>query len=491
MSTQTYIKYASIDGHSGNSGQGKVLSFPCRSLFYPDVLHKFSAKVKGGAMKISQSGVGLSSSYTFEQEEKLQEKRSSTTTSQGRFSSKRNRGFQNNNGQPLVMVDRVSISGAAIRESTTEYGHALSSQSNVRIADSNETVDFSQQEMVEKLVSNVVKEQISSINLTALGPGQQVGTDRISSKPAGAAKTTMSIDRTTSRFEQEEMTFASQGQVLTEDGRAINFSLELAMDRTSMTKTSEQALISTWQEEVALIDPLIINLEGGVPALSDTRFEFDLDNDGATEEISFAASGSGFLSFDKNNDGIINNGSELFGPGTGNGFDELAAYDLDANGWIDENDDVFTKLSVWTRDDAGNDVLVSLADAGIGAVYLDNTDTDFQLTDADNVLAGEVSRSGIFLFENGNVGMIQQIDLAARSQEPEMVSEQESPADLPPAVNPPRTIFKALGNEPSWSREQVWQTEAENFLKEMMEQLREMEKQIRRILNIEPKSGSR
>lgn len=442
-------------------------------------------------MKISQSGVGLSSSYMFEQEEKLQEKTSSKTSPPGRFSSKRNRGFQNNNRLPMVMVDRVSISGTAIKESTTEYGHALSSQSSVRIADSNETIDFSQQEMVEKLVSNVVKEQISSINLTALGTGQQAGTDRLSSKPAGAAKTTIALDRTTSRFEQEQMTFASRGEVVTEDGRAINFSLELAMDRTSMTKTREKALISTWQEEVALIDPLIINLEGGVPALSDTRFEFDLNNDGTTEEISFAASGSGFLSFDKNNDGIINNGSELFGPGTGNGFDELAAYDLDANGWIDENDDVFTKLSVWTRDDAGNDVLVSLADAGIGAVYLDNADTEFQLTDADNVLAGEVARSGVFLFENGNVGVVQQIDLAARSREPEMVSEPAPPADLPKAVNTPRTILKALGNESSFSREQAWRTEVENFLEEMMKQIREMEKQIRRILNIEPKSGSR
>ncbi len=194
------------------------------------------------------------------------------------------------------------------------------------------------------------------------------------------------------------MAFASRGQVLTEDGRAIDFSLELSMDRTTMTETREQALISTWQEQVSLIDPLIINLNGGVPALSDTRFEFDLDNDGTTEEISFAASGSGFLSFDRNNDGIINNGSELFGPARGTALMNWLPMIWMATGGL-MNDDVFSKLSVWTRDDAGNDLLVSLADAGIGAVYLDNAATGFELTDADNTLTGEVARSGMFLFE--------------------------------------------------------------------------------------------
>ena len=376
-------------------------------------------------MKISQSSAALSSYYTLEQEDSLQEKTSSRTTSSSVLSSKRNSGLSTaDDGLPRAVVDRVSISGASIAQTRTEYSHSLSSQSSVSIAGTNETLDYSQQEMVEKLVASVVKEQVSSVSLAALGTASPSGAGSTASEQAGSAKTTITLDRTASHFEQEQMTFAAQGQVLTEDGRAVNFSLELAMDRSTLTLTREQALVSTWQEEVVLVDPLIINLEGGVPALSDTRFAFDLDNDGSTEEISFAASGSGFLSFDRNNDGVINNGSELFGPGTGNGFEELGAYDLDGNGWIDENDDVFSKLSVWTRDEAGNDQLVCLADAGIGAIYLDSAAADFQLTDAGNVLAGEVRRSGVFLFENGNVGMVQQIDLAARSMEDEAAADR-------------------------------------------------------------------
>jgi len=437
-------------------------------------------------MKISQSAVALSSSYRFEQEDSLQEKTSSKRSSMGILSSRRKRSaFQKNIALPLVVVDRVTLSGDATRETRTAYSHSLSSQSSVLAADKKEVVNFSQQEMVERLVSTVTQEQVSSLSLTALG------NDGISSGQSRSAKTTISLDRTTSHFEQEQMTFASRGQVLTEEGKAIDFSLELIMDRTQMTETSEKALMHTWQEQVALVDPLIINLDGGVPALSDTRFEFDLDNDGTTEEISFAASGSGFLSFDKNNDGMINNGSELFGPGTGNGFDELAAYDGDGNGWIDENDDVFSKLSVWTRDEAGNDLLVSLADAGVGAVYLDNAASGFELTDSENALTGEVARSGMFLFENGHVGVVQQIDLAARSTETQNLAEPDSLSELPQSIDTPAALSGTLENGTFISMAQTRQNEAKNFLEEMMQQIRDMEKQMRRIFNMESKPGHR
>jgi hypothetical protein len=443
-------------------------------------------------MKISQSAVALSSSYMFEQEDSLQEKASSKRVTNRVLSPTRNRSaFQNDAGLPQVVVDRVSLSGDATRETRTAYSHLLSSQSSVFVADTKEAVNFSQQEMIESLVSTVTKEQVSSLSLTALGTGRRFRTNGLFSGQTRSANTTISLARTTSQFEQEQMTFSSQGQVLTQDGKTIDFSLELVMDRTKMTETSEKALMSTWQEQMSLVDPLMINLDGGVPALSDTRFEFDLDNDGTTEEISFAASGSGFLSFDKNNDGIINNGSELFGPGTGNGFDELAAYDQDGNGWIDENDDVFSKLSVWTRDEAGNDLLVSLAEAGVGAVYLDNAATGFELTDSDNTLTGEVARSGMFLFENGNVGVIQQIDLAARSPETQNVAESDSQADLPPNIDTPPTPSGILKNGTSISMEQTWQSEAKNFLEEMMQQIRDMEKQMRRIFNFDSKPGNR
>ena len=113
-----------------------------------------------------------------------------------------------------------------------------------------------------------------------------------------------------------------------------------------------------------------------------------------------------------NNDGVVNNGSELFGPQSGNGFSELAEYDGDGNGWIDENDDVYDKLRIWTKDENGNDKLLALGQKGIGAIYLGNVNTDFALKNSQNQLQGEISRTGIFLNENGSAGTIQHIDLA-------------------------------------------------------------------------------
>ncbi len=63
---------------------------------------------------------------------------------------------------------------------------------------------------------------------------------------------------------------------------------------------------------VRLTDPLVINLDTEAASVSDQKFYFDLDADGHAEQISFLNSGSGFLALDKNGDGVINDGSELF-----------------------------------------------------------------------------------------------------------------------------------------------------------------------------------
>ena len=91
---------------------------------------------------------------------------------------------------------------------------------------------------------------------------------------------------------------------------------------------------------------------------------------------------SGFLALDKNSDGIINDGSELFGTKTGNGFSELAEYDSDGNGWIDENDEVYDQLKVWVKDENGKDTLLSLKEANVGAICLGSSKTTFHVTES-------------------------------------------------------------------------------------------------------------
>ena len=75
-----------------------------------------------------------------------------------------------------------------------------------------------------------------------------------------------------------------------------------------------------------------------------------------------------FLALDKNGDGRMNDGSELFGTASGDGFKDLAAYDEDGNGWIDENDSIYSQLKIWTKDENGKDHLIDLKDADVGAI---------------------------------------------------------------------------------------------------------------------------
>lgn len=206
--------------------------------------------------------------------------------------------------------------------------------------------------------------------------------------------------------ESEKMSFAARGIIKTADGKEIDFSTELNMSREFVSATT-----TTVTQEWQLKDPLVINFDGPAAQLTDTKFSFDLDSDGVLDQISFLKPGSGFLALDQNQDGIVNNGSELFGTFSGNGFADLAKFDLDQNGWIDENDSVYENLRIWTKDEDGKDVLFALGQKGIGAIYLGNIDTQFSIKDAANQSQGEIRKTGIFLKEDGLVGTVQQIDL--------------------------------------------------------------------------------
>lgn len=209
------------------------------------------------------------------------------------------------------------------------------------------------------------------------------------------------------RTETESTTFASTGIVKTADGRSIDFNVEVSMSRAYMEKCNMLEV-----QDYIKTDPLMINLDTNIGSVSDQKFFFDLDSDGKEEEISFAEKGSGFLALDKNGDGKINDGSELFGTKSGDGFKDLAEYDEDGNGWIDENDSIYSQLKVWTKDENGNDRLIDLKDADVGAIYLRNADTQFSLKDDENKLNAEIKKTGIYLKEStGAVGTLNHVDL--------------------------------------------------------------------------------
>lgn len=209
--------------------------------------------------------------------------------------------------------------------------------------------------------------------------------------------------------EVERTSFDATGVVKTEDGREISFSLSLEMARSFHVESDVSLRLGEARQKS---DPLVINFSGDSVQLTNRRFAFDLNADGApSEKINFATGGSGFLAFDRNSDGVINGGAELFGAKTGDGFAELAALDADGNGWIDENDAVYAQLSVWSKNESGVDVLRSLKDANVGAISLARIATPFEIKDEDNALRGAVRTSGVYLKESGGGGSVQQVDL--------------------------------------------------------------------------------
>jgi len=189
----------------------------------------------------------------------------------------------------------------------------------------------------------------------------------------------------------------------------LSFNLELGMSRRFEEYYEENHVLSVSKFK----DPLVINLDTNIAQVSDQKFFFDLDCDGKEEEISSLQAGSGFLALDLNEDGKINDGSELFGTKSGDGFKDLSRYDSDGNGWIDEADPIWEKLLIWTKDEDGKDKLYHLSDLGVGAIGLSQVGTQFSLnSEKTNETNAMIRKTGIFLYENGAVSTLQHLDMA-------------------------------------------------------------------------------
>ncbi|SDB23023.1 hypothetical protein SAMN02910298_01121 [Pseudobutyrivibrio sp. YE44] len=210
--------------------------------------------------------------------------------------------------------------------------------------------------------------------------------------------------------EEQTVEFSSTGTAITADGRRLSFNYSFAMSESFTQEFSEEY---EGLKYIHCIDPLVINLDDCPTSIADQTFLFDLDGDGELDDIHNIGKGSGFLALDKNEDGEINDGMELFGAKTGDGFGELAEYDSDGNGWIDENDPVFAKLRIMTVTENGERQLFGLKESDVGAIFLGRIDTDMMKRGDDQKLSAEIRKSGIFLHEkDGHAGGVQHVDFA-------------------------------------------------------------------------------
>ena len=225
---------------------------------------------------------------------------------------------------------------------------------------------------------------------------------------------TNSATLTQTYCEHQTLQVHTQGYVQTQNAR-IAINLEASISHTLIRKQEVKSS--------DFIDPLIINYAGELPQLENKTFAFDIDSDGTSDQISSLQQGNGFLALDRNENGIIDDGGELFGTQTGNGFAELGLFDSDNNLWIDENDPILNRLRIWSRDEHGEH-LVALGEVGIGAIYLGHTASAFTYKN-DMANMARLHSCGIFLYENGSAGTITQLDFAKQKNSSQ--SDQNSP----------------------------------------------------------------
>ncbi|MGM0500419.1 MAG: hypothetical protein ACQERL_09450 [Bacillota bacterium] len=208
-----------------------------------------------------------------------------------------------------------------------------------------------------------------------------------------------------SYVEKEKINFSAKAFVKTADGKEINVDLKLNMSREFAVSRNIDLSISKGEP----VDPVVINYAGQAADFKETTYEFDLDADGVKEEIPHLKSGSGFLVL-ADDGSEIKDGSQLFGPQTGDGFAEMKEYDEDNNGWLDSGDSIFDNLKIWTKDESGNDRLFALADKNIGALYLGNINAKYSYKNELNESRAVNKKMSLYLTENGTAGSVQELD---------------------------------------------------------------------------------
>lgn len=297
-----------------------------------------------------------------------------------------------------VLKDAMQDAGVS-EEETKEIKNKLESTKDLRASLEKKTIHQIKQEVIDYLFELFFGDgEIEDKALEQLNNSGQTFTQEF-----GGIYT-----RSNFFYEKETTSFQTKGTVVTADGREMTFHVDVEMSRSFASYVSKT--VNFGAERVC--DPLVINLDSNVTSVSDQKFFFDIDADGVKDYISGLSKGSGFLALDKNNNGSIDNGLELFGAKSGDGFADLEEYDLDKNGWIDEADAVFDMLTIWTKDENGNNKLIRLKEAGIGAICLQNADTQFSLNSRfENRTNAYIRKTGIFLYENGESGTIQHLDL--------------------------------------------------------------------------------
>ena len=196
-----------------------------------------------------------------------------------------------------------------------------------------------------------------------------------------------------------------------------------------------------------IYDPLTLDLDGdGIETVSHNGYKgalFDHDGDGIRTASGWVASDDGLLVVDRNGDGIINDGKELFGDSSvlkdgtkaAHGYAALAEYDSNWDGVVDAKDTDFDKLRVWrdlNQDGVSQkEELFTLEEVGVQSLNVAYQDTNQNLGNGNRLAQegsytgkdGNVRKMGDLLFGNNTL-------YSRYSQSVNLTDEQRAAANL-------------------------------------------------------------
>lgn len=186
-------------------------------------------------------------------------------------------------------------------------------------------------------------------------------------------------------------------------------------------------------------DPLVIDL--GTPGIALTTIDdgvyFDLDKNGFAEKTAWIGTEDGFLVLDRNGNGKIDDGGELFSDQvemsdhslSTSGFAALSELDENGDGVIDSKDSQFANLQVWVdanHDGNSENELHSLEELGITSISLNHIQTDTVDSDTGTI----VTASSVVTFANGTVREISEHWFQINSADTEEITVTDVENDL-------------------------------------------------------------
>jgi len=220
-----------------------------------------------------------------------------------------------------------------------------------------------------------------------------------------------SEDGSSARFSLQRVVFRAE---LSETGRGrMRLGDAVAAERSAVgefttraaamrARLQIQAQATARIERTRQGDPLIIDLAGNgfatttLPAGRD----FDLNGDGHLEHTAWLRGDDALLALDRNGNGVIDHGLELFGPRSGNGFAELAVLDDNGDDAVDRADGSFGALILLHEDGRQS----RLADHGIRSIRFDvAVPVQVRLAGGDLVTEAQIER------DDGAVGRIGEV----------------------------------------------------------------------------------